>query len=425
MVNDPPPEDEYDHEEDVRQIVAQLGVADFVYTVPVVAQGGATREVGDALLFSNGLGAILQMKARQAGSREEDGSAWVARRGGKAYRQGQGTRRMMVRRQAEGSTIVAYPVRAADWEKANRELASLPLTMDVSGWPVVVILDHPSIDGIDPPDPEAFWITTADWLELNRALRSVTALLTYVRRVLDAGIDVAVPLGSEAERFRRIVAADAQYADAGGPMSRPWLTASSLADPAGADLYRELLTRLWPPDASRPHVPISDLRRVLEFLDALPPGMQATVGRWILRKRGELRTGPWASGAVMWSGDRLLVFGCARAGRYNEIERFDADLAAIACVRWHPLRQACRRSPHQPSSPSSSWNVPVGPSGPMLARRATTWALSAAGRPGCDSTPPPSSSVAVIPGSTALNLTSGTAFAYRTVSMETAALLAP
>ena len=56
------------------------------------------------------------MKARQADSHGEDGSAWVARRGGKAYRQGQGTRRMIVRRQAEGSTIVAYPVRAADWD---------------------------------------------------------------------------------------------------------------------------------------------------------------------------------------------------------------------------------------------------------------------------------------------------------------------
>ena len=47
MVNDPPTEDdEYDHEEDVRQIVAQLGVADFVYNVPVVAQGGVTARSG-------------------------------------------------------------------------------------------------------------------------------------------------------------------------------------------------------------------------------------------------------------------------------------------------------------------------------------------------------------------------------------------
>jgi hypothetical protein len=81
----PPEDDEYDrdHEEDVRQIVAQLGVANFVHSVPVVAQGGATREVGGALLFSNRMGVILQMKARQSASRGEDGSAWVTRRGGR------------------------------------------------------------------------------------------------------------------------------------------------------------------------------------------------------------------------------------------------------------------------------------------------------------------------------------------------------
>jgi hypothetical protein len=84
--NAPPPEDDeydHDHEEDVRQIVAQLGVANFVYSVPVVAQGGATREVGGALLFSNGMSVILQMKARQSASRGEDGSAWVTRRRGR------------------------------------------------------------------------------------------------------------------------------------------------------------------------------------------------------------------------------------------------------------------------------------------------------------------------------------------------------
>lgn len=339
----PDPEDPHDYghlvEEDVRQVAAQLGVADFVYTVPVLAQGGGTREVGDALLVSNGMGAILQVKARQPGSRAEDGSAWVKRRGGKAYSQGQGTRRMIARRQAQGLAIVAYPVRSADWEEADRELAGLPLWVDVSEWPIIVILDHPSLDDVDPPEPDGFWITTTDWLELNRALRSVTALLTYVRRVLDGGSAMAVPLGHEKERFRHVVEADARYASAGGSMSRPWLTTDSLRDPTGVELYKELLFRLWPPGADRPHVPISDLRKVLEFLDALPPGSQSTVGRWILEKRAELRATPRASGAVMWSGDRLLVFGCARADQYDEIERFDADLAAVASVRCREVRE--------------------------------------------------------------------------------------
>jgi hypothetical protein len=333
MVSEPDPDiEDYGHmvEEEVRQIVAQLGVADFVYTVPVVGQGGGTREIGDALLFSNGMGAVLQMKSRLPGSREEDGTAWVTRRGVKAYRQGKGTRRMIARRQAEGEAIVAFPVRAAEWDEV--------LSMDVSDWPVIVVLDHPSIDGIDPPESDGFWITTPDWLELNRALRSVTAVLTYVRRVLDAG-NLTVPLGHEADRFRAVLEADARYANEGGPMSRPWLTADSLRDATGADLYRELLIRLWPPDAVRPHIQISDLRRVLEFLDGVPPGMQVKVGRWILRKREELRTGPRSSGAAMWSGDRLLIFGCARKEVYEELEHFDADLAALASVRSREVRE--------------------------------------------------------------------------------------
>jgi len=342
MESDPQPADgDYGHEveEDVRQIVAQLGISDFVYTVPLLVQGGGTREVGDALLFSNGMGAILQVKSREPDARSDDGAAWVARRGGKAYRQGQGTRRMIERRHADGETIVAYPVRAAGWADEDKAVAGLLLSMDVSDWPVVIILDHPGIEDVEPPQADAFWITTSDWLDLNRALRSVTAILNYVRRVLEAGTAIAVPLGREVERFRQVVGADARYAGVGGPISRPWLTAASLDDPIGADLYRELLTRLWPPAAERPHVPIADVRRVLEFLDALPPGLQAEVGRWILRKRGELRTTSWVSGAVMWNGDRLLVFACAGASRYEEIERFDADLAAITSVRSREVRE--------------------------------------------------------------------------------------
>jgi SEC-C motif-containing protein len=332
---------DYGHavEEDVRQIVAQLGVVDFVYTVPPVTQGAGTREVGDALLFSNGMGAILQVKSRQPGARAEDGSTWVIRRGEKAYSQGRGTRRMIARRQESGSTLFALPVRTADWSDTDRAAAALDLSMDVSGWPIIIILDHPSIGDVDPPHPDAFWITTSDWLWLNRALRSVTAVLTYVRRVLDGERSLAVPLGHEADRFRRVVGADLRFASEGGTAAMPWLTADSLRDPRGADLYRELLTRLWPPDAVRPHVAISDLRRVLEFLDAAPPGSQAKIGRWILKKRGDLRTGPRASGAVMWSGDRLLVFGCAQVGEYEDIDRFDADLAALAAVRAREIHE--------------------------------------------------------------------------------------
>lgn len=51
-------------EEDIRRVIAELGVADFIYVPPKPVKGGANREVGDALLVANGMGAVLQIKAR-------------------------------------------------------------------------------------------------------------------------------------------------------------------------------------------------------------------------------------------------------------------------------------------------------------------------------------------------------------------------
>ena len=238
-------------EEDVRQIVAQLGVADFVYTVPVVVQGGGTRggRRCSPLLERDGCHPPDEV-ARSRMPAARTAAAWVARRGGKAYRQGQGTRRMIVRRQAEGSTIVAYPVRAAGWAEEDKAVAGLPLSMDVSDWPVVIILDHPSIDGHR---------TAAGGrvLDHDGGLAGVEPGAPVSHGAADVcpagawrpGLISRFRLGVRPSGSGSIVGADARYADAGGPMSRPWLTASSLADPTGADLYRELLTRLWPPDA--------------------------------------------------------------------------------------------------------------------------------------------------------------------------------
>jgi hypothetical protein len=323
-------------EEEVRQIAARLGVADFVYTVPLLAKGRGSREISDVLLISNGRGAVLQVKTRDPGSRSEDGAAWLASSGGgeRAYRQGSGTRRQIGLQQKAGTSVTAFPVRSANWSDDDRQAAGLLLDSDVSSWPTIVIVDHPDIEGVVPTRTDAFWITAEDWLWLNRALRSVTGFLIYVERILESDVEARLPLGHEGERFRRVVEADAAFAAQGGQWSQPYLTADALNDPIGAQLYRELLERIWPPDASRPlKVPIEDIRRVLEFLDGVPPGMQVTVGRWILRKRSALSGGPWASGAVMFNRDRLLVFGCSKANLYDDIEQFDADLGTLAWVR--------------------------------------------------------------------------------------------
>jgi hypothetical protein len=327
-------------EDDVRQIAARLGVADFVYTVPQLAKGGASREVGDALLVSNGRGAILQVKSRQPNSRPEDGAMWLSTRGEKAYRQGKGTRRQVGEQQKSGQVVAAFPIRSESWGPEDREAACLRLDMDVSGWPTIVVVDHPDMDGTQPTRTDAFWITTGDWLELNRALRSVTALLIYVERSIEAGPSVCPALGHEAERFRQMVQADAAFASTGGQRSRPWLSTDSLDDPTGAELYRELLQRIWPEDPSQPsQIPIQDMRRVLEFLDGVPPSMQVEVGRWILKKRSEITEQPWASGAVMFNNNRLFVFGCSPSSAFEDIGHFDAQLGSLACVRAEEVRQ--------------------------------------------------------------------------------------
>jgi hypothetical protein len=326
-------------EQNVRQIAARLGASDFVYTVPKLAKGTATREVGDALLISNGLGAILQVKTREPGSRSETGDSWLAKQGEKAYRQGKGTRRQILTQQLFGEAVSAFPVRCENWSPEDRDKASLLLDMDVGTWPTIVVVDHSEMDGTQPTRIDAFWITTDDWLWLNRAIRSVTGLLIYIRRAIEAGKDSCPLLGHEAERFKRMVAADTSFAAAGDQWSRPWLTADSLHDSDGAQLYGELLERIYPEDSSQPPmVPIEQARTVLEFLDGVPPGTQVTAGRWILKKRGELLHAAWASGALMFNKEHLLVFACAPSDSFEDVERFDAQLSSLACVRAEEVR---------------------------------------------------------------------------------------
>jgi SEC-C motif len=328
-------------EDGVRQIAARLGVADFVYTVPQLAKGKGNREVADVLLISNERGAVLQVKTREPGSRSEEGAAWIASRGGgeKAYRQASGTKRQIRLLQEAGAPVTAHPFRAAEWSDDDRRASGLELNMDVSSWPTIIIVDHSDIDGTVPTRTDAFWITAEDWLWLNRALRSVTGLLIYVERILESEGEARRPLGHESERFQRMVEADAASAAQSGGWSQAWLTAEALEDPTGAQLYRELLERIWAPDRCPPDFRIEDVRRVLEFLDGVPPGLQVKIGRWILRKRSELSHRPWASGAVMVKNDRLLVFGCSRAELSEDLDRFNADLAILAWVRADEVRR--------------------------------------------------------------------------------------
>lgn len=327
-------------EERARQVAARLGLADFVYRPRLVRRGAANREPGDAILYANGRGAVIQVKSRNPDAAVRDGSAekvqgWIDKHGAKAYRQGKGTRRQLQGRQAEGRPVVATSVRAAHLPPDDQEKAALLLDMDLAEWPIIVVFDHPHAHQAVAPEPaEVFWITLPDWHSLHQAIRSTTGLLDYIHRVLASHPTPRWTLGTERRRFDEVVQADRTYASEGGRRwARPYLDNSALDDPVGAELYRDVLERVWPEDGSPPAVPIDDYRRLMEHLDGIPPSMAADIGRWIASKRRHLlEHNSWASGAFL-SGKRLTVYACDHADNHNHEESFLAELFALMTVR--------------------------------------------------------------------------------------------
>lgn len=337
-------------EDRARRIAARLGLADFVYRPRLVVRGGGNREPGDAILYANGRGAIIQVKARDPDAAAGDDTAekvqrWIDKHGAKAYRQGQGTRRQLLTRRAEGRPVVAVPVRADHLPPEDQEKAALIVDFDVSNWPTIVVLDHPRADlAVSPLPTDAFWITLSDWQQLHRALRSTTALLDYIHRILEANPTPNWTLGTERDRFAELVRADREYALEGGSGMRPSVDYSTIDDALGVELYRDVLERVWAEDGSIPAVPIEDYRQLMEHLDALPPSMAGTIGRWIATKRRHLRTHrSWASGAFL-IGNRLTIYACDHADNYHDDDRFVAELIGLMMVRSLEISQQGRPS---------------------------------------------------------------------------------
>jgi hypothetical protein len=161
----------------------------------------------------------------------------------------------------------------------------------------------------------------------------VTGLLEYVERVVDAGLQVS--LGAEEARYHAVVEADADYSAASGRgTSRPWFTLDNLANPLGAQLYRELVERVWPLDAPMPAVAPEEYRAVVELLDAVPPGAHVELGEWVLRKRRELsQRGGRSSGVFRTAGLPPIVHLCADHHTLPTKEDFTAELGLLTAVR--------------------------------------------------------------------------------------------
>lgn len=267
----------------------------------------------------------MQVKSRAPGACD-DGSAWIAKHGRKAARQAAGTRRSIRMAQEQGRPLVALPTRTAGMDAGFQARSGLPLSVDASGWPSVIVIDHPAASGLLPDDGDCFWITLSDWRRLWSAVRSVTGVLRYVRRVLDAGVQV--PLGEESSRFAAMC--DADRAAHG---QSAWLTTETYEKPVGAQLYRELIERVWPKDRPLPAVPMEDYRLVVDFLDDAAPGALPRLGEWILGKRREQAQRGAAGGLVLLDQKRVLVYKAGTWAGPESEQRFDAGLMLAALVR--------------------------------------------------------------------------------------------
>lgn len=323
-------------EEQARQVAAVLGLPDFVYVAELsLHRGSGSREVGDALLIANGRGAIVQVKSRAPDGRPDKAAEWVRKHLARAVRQGKGSARTIEMAHDRDEPVTVHPVRCSSLAPEIRDRFSVPLDqLAIGRWFHIVILEVPHAQGLEIEVPDdVFVVTLKDWRELHRAIRSVTGILEYASRIIDS--DVNVPLGAERVRFQALVAADAEHSHAARrSTSRPWFTLDNLMDPMGAQLYRELVERVWPMDAEMPAVEPEEYRTVVELLDAVPPSIHVEVGRWILGKRRKLaQEGGSRSGGLAASDLPPIVYMCADEDAFPDVRDFDAELGLLTAVR--------------------------------------------------------------------------------------------
>jgi len=324
-------------EQQVRDIAARLGVADFVYFAPPVSKGAAQREVaGDGLLLVGKRGAILQVKARDPVKSANDSAdrarAWVVKHAAKAVAQGLGTKRELARRQAMGTPMVVFPVRAADLSPEARLKYKCLVDQDTRDWPVIVILDHPQMPEVDlGSKPGVVWFAFDDWWELQRRLRSVSATIDYISRALRDGL--RVPLLQEARRYAMLRTADENAVAASG-VGVPYLAHPDDFDELGTDLFHDIIDKVWPDDGIIPWRSVDEYRAIVEFLDAVPPQIQSVVGRWVLRKRSEiLREQKVSSGLVSLDFRDRLVFMCSHYRYWSDVKQWLGEIALLTALR--------------------------------------------------------------------------------------------
>jgi hypothetical protein len=324
-------------EKQVRDIAARLGVADFVYYAPPITKGQGQREAaGDGLLLVGQRGAILQVKSRDPTRGVADSparaTAWIKKHALAAMTQGEGTRRELARRHALGTPVITFPIRAADLPEGTGQRYKCAILQDTTNWPIIVVLDHPQMPEVDLGFvPGVIWFGFSDWWELQRRLRSTSATIEYVHRVLHDGIHV--PLWQETARYAALRRADEDFAF-GSDTVLPYLADPDDFDELGADIFHDVIDKVWPDDGVVPWQSAEEYRMIVEFLDLVAPEAQSVVGRWILRKRADVEEGQRTSSGLIRLGKQdRLVFACSHIRYWLDGHDWLRQVAMLASLR--------------------------------------------------------------------------------------------
>ncbi len=247
-----------------RRLAGDLGVRDFVYQPIVIQKGKGVREISDGLLVAGNEGLILQVKSRDPDVAKLDtptkAEAWCVKNAAAGVRQAEGTRRSLTTGQVTVRSLRGFE-------------RTLP---DASTWASVIIVDHPSDpEVLFPPEFRTLYISVNDWRNLHRWLRSTWGVISYVRRALDSGVDVA--LGREIDRYRLLAEADLEVG--GSATSFPILPPYRIdgAEAWDAAVFEDLIERLADPEGATGW-DAEQYLLIVEELDRVPPIARIRLG---------------------------------------------------------------------------------------------------------------------------------------------------
>ena len=174
--------------------MSTLGLPDFAFPSSTFTLGSGIRELGDGMLLTYPLAAVIQVKARpNAGQDPSREARWLNKHIKEANSQVNGTLRKL---------------RSQVIPKVNMRGAEIPIVASDHEWLGIVIVEHDDIPEDFTPIPLAqrgVVLTRADWEFLWEQLQSTVEVLRYIFRI---GVSPPIPLGYESKRYYHVAELD-------------------------------------------------------------------------------------------------------------------------------------------------------------------------------------------------------------------------